>query len=407
MGNAPTVDLTSAIMLATLVSGFYLAWNMGANDVANAVGPSLGSRSMALWQAILVAVLFEALGAVFAGGSVTRTVSNVVTFDQSLTAHEIASGMCACLLAAAVWLNISSILRLPASTTHAIVGALIGFGWLAGGLGAVHWPAMRDIGLSWLASPIVSGVFAFLLVRLLRQRLFEVDDPVARLRIIGPGLVGAVVACITWGIAADLLPDVAAFVVLGCVCVGALVSGALFARLPGDLDQREQTQQVERAFRLMQVLAVAFITFAHGSNDVANAVGPLATAAAVLHDGPGAEPAVSGPMLIIGVVGIVIGIATYGYRIMSTVGREITTLTPSSSFSALLSAAVVILLCSLMGLPVSTAHTIVGAIVGVGFARGVGAINLRVLRGILAGWVVTVPVTASLAAALAWALGAA
>lgn len=401
------MDLTSAIMLATLVSGFYLAWNMGANDVANAVGPSLGSRSLALWQAILVAVLFEALGAIFAGGSVTRTVSGVVSLQSGLDAHAIASGMCACLLAAAIWLNVSSVLRLPASTTHAIVGALIGFGWLAGGVDAVQWSAVGRIGASWVASPIVSALVAFWLVRWLRDRLFNVDQPVASLQWIGPILVAAVIACITWGIADDLAHDWAPIVVLGCVIGGAVVSRALFGRLKADLPHREQTAQVERAFRFMQVLAVAFITFGHGSNDVANAVGPLATAAAVLHDGPGAEPAVSGPMLIIGVVGIVIGIATYGYRIMSTVGKEITPLTPSSSFTALLSAALVILVCSLMGLPVSTAHTIVGAIVGVGFARGVGAINLRVLRGILAGWVVTVPVTAALAAGLARLLGAA
>lgn len=393
-------------MLATLVSGFYLAWNMGANDVANAVGPSLGSRSLLLWQAIAIAVLFEALGAVFAGGSVTRTVSVVVSFDASASAQQIALGMCASLLGAAIWLNLSSVLRLPASTTHAIVGALIGYGWLAGGSEAVRWPMVQRIGLSWLISPLVSGLLAMALVRWLRQRVFEADNPIGRLRWAGPLLVCAVVACIAWGLAVDTAPRHAIWVVLGSLAVTLPLAVVLFARLDGDRDRREQVRGVERAFRLMQVLAVAFITFAHGSNDVANAVGPLATAAAVLHDGPGAYPAVSGPMLIIGVVGIVIGIATYGYRIMSTVGREITPLTPSSSFSALLSAAVVLLACSLMGLPVSTAHTIVGAIVGVGFARGIGAINLRVIRGILAAWLVTVPVTASLTAGLAWLMGA-
>jgi PiT family inorganic phosphate transporter len=401
------VDTTSVILLVTLVSGLYLAWNMGANDVANAVGPSLGSRALVLWQAILVAAVFEALGAVFAGSSVTRTVSVVVDLDVGLDAHQIALGMCACLLASAIWLNVSSVLRLPASTTHAIVGALIGFGLLTGGVDAVHWPIVGKIGIAWVVSPLVSGGLAFWLLRRLRRGIFNAEAPVQRMRRVGPVLVGAMVGCLAWGLISEQGGAVAIAGGVGAVVIFGAIAAALFKRMPDDEPHRAQAQRVENSFRFMQALAVALITFAHGSNDVANAVGPLATAAAVLHDGPGTLPEVSGPMLIIGVVGIIIGIATYGYRVMSTVGREITPLTPSSGFSALLSAAVVILACSVMGLPVSTAHTIVGAIVGVGFARGVGAINLRVIRGILAGWALSVPVTAGLAAGLAWAMGSA
>lgn len=401
------MDTTSVILLVTLVSGLYLAWNMGANDVANAVGPSLGSRALVLWQAILVAAVFEALGAVFAGSSVTRTVSVVVDLDVGLDAHQIALGMCACLLASAIWLNVSSVLRLPASTTHAIVGALIGFGLLTGGVDAVHWPIVGKIGIAWVVSPLVSGGLAFWLLRRLRRGIFNAEAPVQRMRLIGPGLVCAMVGCLAWGLISEQGGTMAIAGGVGAVVIFGAIAAMLFGRMPDDEPHRAQAQRVESSFRFMQALAVALITFAHGSNDVANAVGPLATAAAVLSDGPGTLPEVSGPMLIIGVVGIIIGIATYGYRVMSTVGREITPLTPSSGFSALLSAAVVILACSVMGLPVSTAHTIVGAIVGVGFARGVGAINLRVIRGILAGWALSVPVTAGLAAGLAWAMGSA
>jgi PiT family inorganic phosphate transporter len=400
------VDLTSVIMLATLVSGFYLAWNMGANDVANAVGPSLGSRSMALWQAIAIAALFEALGAVFAGNSVTRTVSVVIDLDQGQTAQQIAMGMCACLLSAAIWLNVSSALRLPASTTHAIVGALIGFGLLAGGPDAVDWPVVWRIGWSWIASPLIAATLAFWTVRWLRDGVFESSQPVRRMQWVAPLLVGVIVVGMAGGLLAQA-PGWRGGVVLGIIGAAVVITTALlWRRVARGGDQQAQAERVENGFRVMQALAVGFITFAHGSNDVANAVGPMAMATAVLHDGPTGLAEVSGPMLVIGVVGIVIGIATYGYRVMSTVGREITPLTPFSGFSALLSAAMIILLCSAMGLPVSTAHTIVGAIVGVGFARGVGAINLRVIRGILAGWVVSIPVTAGLAAGLAWLLGA-
>lgn len=401
------MDLTSVIMLATLVSGLYLAWNMGANDVANAVGPSLGSRSMALWQAILIAAVFEAIGAVFAGGSVTRTVSAVIRFDHGLTAQQIATGLCACLLSAALWLNLSSVLRLPASTTHAIVGALIGFGLIAGGVDAVHWSVVWRIGWSWLASPIIAAILAFFTVRALRDGVFEASEPVRRMQWVAPLLVGLIAVGMAGGFLAQT-PGWRGGLISGVIGVGAVIATALlWRRVSRAGTQADQAERVEAAFGIMQALAVAFITFAHGSNDVANAVGPMAMAAAVLHDGPSGVVEVSGPMLVIGVVGIVIGIATYGYRVMSTVGREITPLTRFSGFSALLSAAMIILLCSALGLPVSTAHTIVGAIVGVGFARGVGAINLRVIRGILAGWALAVPVTAGLAAGLAWLLGAA
>lgn len=393
-------------MLATLVSGLYLAWNMGANDVANAVGPSLGSRSMALWQAILIAAVFEAIGAVFAGGAVTRTVSAVIRFDHGLTAQQIATGLCACLLSAALWLNLSSVLRLPASTTHAIVGALIGFGLVAGGVDAVHWSVVWRIGWSWLASPIIAAIMAFFTVRALRDGVFEASEPVRRMQWVAPLLVGLIAVGMAGGFLAQT-PGWRGGLILGVIGVGAvLVTAILWRRVSRAGAQPDQADRVEAAFGIMQALAVAFITFAHGSNDVANAVGPMAMATAVLHDGPSGVVEVSGPMLVIGVVGIVIGIATYGYRVMSTVGREITPLTRFSGFSALLSAALVILLCSALGLPVSTAHTIVGAIVGVGFARGVGAINLRVIRGILAGWALALPVTAGLAAGLAWLLGA-
>jgi len=394
------------VLAATAVAGLYMAWTIGANDVANAMGTSVGSGALTLRSALILAAVFELLGALVFSGTVTETISggivhpSVAASDPSTTAI----GMTSCLIAASVWLHLATYLGWPVSTTHSIVGAVLGFGLWSGGTATVNWEVLARIAASWIVSPALGALIGFLVFKLIRRRILDTADPARAAARLGPWLTFPILATLALAtmfkglgpLELELGPEVWVPVSLGAGLVGFLGARHFLSRVR-DAGGEDRT---EKLFLVLQIFTAALMAFAHGSNDVSNAVGPTAAVFVAVREGLGESFEVPTNVLLIGAFGIVLGLATYGYRVMATIGREITQLTPSRGFSAEFGAAVTIVLASQLGLPVSTTHTLVGAVVGVGFARSIGALNLRVIRGIALSWLVTVPFTAVLAALL-------
>lgn len=383
----------------------YMAWTIGANDVANAMGTSVGSGALTLRRAVLVAGVLELAGAYLAGGFVTDTVRKGILDLTLLDADMVVAGMLGALAAAATLLLIATRYGLPVSTTHAIVGAIVGFGAVGAGVDAVQWLKVGEIVASWFTSPLIGGVLAFSIFHLLRRLILDRQDPVAAARSWGPFFfffVTFVIGLVTFfkglknlKLHLDLSEALLAAAALGLV--GGLL-GRFFVQRVRVPEGERPLRSVEYVFSVLQVLTACAVAFAHGSNDVANAIGPLA---AVVNVASGADLAGKAPvepwMLLVGGLGIVLGLATWGYRVMETVGRKITELTPSRGFAAELAAALTIVLASRAGIPVSTTHILVGSVFGVGLARGVAALDLRVVGRILISWLVTLPTGALLA----------
>ena len=407
------MDPAFLLLALAAVLGLYMAWNIGANDVANAMGTSVGSGALTLRRAIIVAAIFEFGGALLVGGTVTKTISKGI-IDLEVFGGDamiVAVGMTCCLLAASLWLNVATHFGWPVSTTHSIVGAVVGFGLVGGGLDAVDWVTMGTIVASWIVSPLMGGLVAFVLFIFLRNRVLAAERPLEQMRTWGPIMVFPIFAVLTGALIfkglkplkLDLPLDTAGLIALGVGTVATILAVPVFRRLTAkasELAVRDSLVATERVFVVLQILTACFVAFAHGSNDVANAVGPVAAVFSSLNEGVHAEVQVPINVLMIGAVGIVIGLATYGYKVMATIGTEITELTPSRGFTAEFAAAFTIVIASKLGLPVSTTHTLVGAVIGVGFARSVGAINKQIVRGIVMSWFITVPFTAGLAAVL-------
>ena len=405
------VEHGHVLMILALVLGFYMSWGIGANDVANAMGTSTGSGAVTVRQAIVIAAIFEFLGAFLAGGSVTATIRSGIIDPQSLagTPEVLVFGMLAALVGAALWLSVASWWGWPVSTSHTIVGGLVGFGVAAMGVDAVQWGMILTIVASWVVSPAVGGLLGYLLMMSVQLLILRTRSPMRRARAWGPVyvfLAGLIVSLVTLfkGLK-HLNIDLSAPASLGLSALFALllagVAKILIDRTPvfPDASMEVQFAMVEKAFAPMMLFAACAMAFAHGSNDVANAIGPLAAVVSILESGGSVveTSAVPAWILAFGGAGIVIGLATLGYRVMRTIGKSITTLTPSRGFCAILAAASTVVLASKTGLPVSTTHITVGAVLGVGMTGGIASINLGVLRGILLSWLITVPAGAIIA----------
>lgn len=397
-------------IILACVFGFFMAWGVGANDVANAMGTSVGSKAITIRQAIIIAIIFEFLGAWLAGGEVTATIRKGI-IDPSLlsdTPQYLLYGMLSSLLAAGIWLMIASRKGWPVSTTHSIVGAIVGFAVAGLGPASVQWDELGKIVSSWVTSPFIAGVIGFLLFRSIQALIFESRDPLAAARRYVPGymfLVGFIIAMVTLlkGLSHVGLNLSFTDALLWAMGVGAVITllGILMERRIGHEPRkgdRFSFSGVERIFGLLMMFTACAMAFAHGSNDVANAVGPLAAVVSVVQTQGqiGGNAALPWWILILGGGGIVVGLLTYGHRVIATVGTGITELTPSRGFAATLAAATTVVIASGTGLPISTTHTLVGAVLGVGLARGMQALNLRVLGTIVISWLVTLPAGATL-----------
>jgi PiT family inorganic phosphate transporter len=465
------------LLICVLVAGFYMAWNIGANDVSNAMGTSVGSGALTLKQAVVIAAILEFSGAFFFGSHVSETVQKGLVDPNIFTSNPmiLVYGMLAALLASGAWLQLASYLGLPVSTTHSIVGAVVGFGAVVGGWEAVYWGNVGFIVSSWIFSPLVGGVLSFFIFTFIRRRIFYSFHPIRETKKLIPPLIFVFVTILTLfmllkglenlELNLNIYSTLAISLILGAVA--ALIGHLLVKRIkenPHTLESRpvyssdvlhslekakkhlykvkngstgelqyhssilveeveglsnslkqnlakevtsSEYSLVENIFGYLQIFSAALMAFAHGANDVANAIGPLAAAIDVLSTGViSPQSTIPTWVLALGGAGIVIGLATWGWRVIETIGRKITELTPTRGFSAEFGAAATIMLATRLGMPISTTHTLVGAVIGVGLARGIGALNLATTRDILISWIVTVPAGAILALGFFYAVQA-
>ena len=404
-------EFGTILMGLGIIFALYMTWGIGANDVANAMGTSVGSGAIRLRTAIIIAAVFEFGGAFLAGGHVTKTIRKGI-IDPTPLANSpelMVFGMLAALLAAAIWLMVASSRGWPVSTTHSIVGAIVGFALAAAGPSAVNWGKIGTIVASWVISPALGGFLAFMLMKSIQKFILDTDKPFERAQRTGPWyvfLVGFTICLVTMfkglkhlDLELSPLMSVVAAAVFGIVI--ALIGRALIRRVKLDekANKAFQFASVEKVFAPMMIFTACSMAFAHGSNDVANGIGPLAAVVAIIETGEVAQTAgLPVWILLLGGFGIVVGLATLGYKVMQTIGKRITELKPTRGFAAELAAATTVVLASRTGLPVSTTHILVGSVIGVGLARGVGAIDLRVIGGIVVSWVVTLPIGGVLAA---------
>lgn len=461
------METASILKILALCVGFYMAWNIGANDVSNAMGTSVGSKALTLRRACILAAILEFCGAFFAGSEVSETMQrgliNVEMFQQR--PYELVIGMCAALLGTGLWLQIASYFGWPVSTTHAIVGSIIGFGALVGGPQSIDFPMIGKIAASWVISPVISGLIAFSLFSILQQKILFSFSPVESARKLFPYLYGLLFLVFTASFLLNGIDnlnfqlgsiDIIKYsfsIGLTVFCLAKLYfrnknseqelcpvpaikhlpqaqasldkvlkhlkrlqansfnethskaqelykeASLLKQQIEEEViqqpDQSEYTT-VEKQFAFIQILSACFVAFAHGANDVANAIGPVAAVLDIIQNGITTKAtATPSWLLALGGVGIVIGLATWGWRVIETIGKKITELTPTRGYTAEFSAATTILLASKLGIPISTTHCLVGAVLGVGLARGLRALNLQTLKDIVLSWIVTLPASAA------------
>ena len=404
------MDHGTVYIVLACAFGLFMAWGVGANDVANAMGTSVGSRALTVRQAIIIAAIFEFTGAFLAGGEVTRTIRKGMIEPGLLAGSPelLVYGMLASLLAAGIWLLVASRAGWPVSTTHSIVGAIVGFAAVGIGVDAVQWGKVGTVAASWVVSPAVAGVIGYWLFVSVQKLILNTANPLANARRWVPVyifLVGFIIALVTMlkglkhvGLHLSTVQNYAVAVAAGLVVAGIGVAAIRRLRFDPDADRDFHFANVEKVFGVLMMFTACAMAFAHGSNDVANAVGPLAAVVNVAQTGVVGEQAlVTVWILLLGGAGIVLGLITYGHRVMSTIGTGITDLTPSRGFAATLAAATTVVIASGTGLPISTTQTLVGGVLGVGLARGIAALNMDVVRTIFLSWIVTLPAGAILA----------
>jgi len=393
-----------------VVFGLFMAWGIGANDVANAMGTSVGSKALTFKQAVIIAAIFECAGAVLAGGEVTKTIRKGIVDVSSLgsTPELLVYGMLASLLAAGIWLLVATRMGWPVSTTHSIVGAIVGFGAVGIGMEAVQWGKVGTIAMSWVTSPLMAGAIAFALFRSIQKLVIDTEDPIAMAKKYVPYyifLVGFTMAMVTLlkglkhvGVKMPFEQNLMYAALIGIIV--ALIGTFMIKRLkfPPKADKKFHYANMEKIFGVLMIFTAIAMAFAHGSNDVANAIGPVAAVFGIVQSAGDIVSKSATPVwiLVLGGGGIVFGLVTYGHKVIATVGSGISELTPSRGFAATLGAAVTVVIASGTGLPISTTHTLVGAVIGVGLARGIGALNIGVIQTIFLSWIVTLPAGAIL-----------
>ena len=402
------------VIAVTAAIGLYMAWTIGANDVANSMGPVVGSGAISLRQAVIVAGICEFAGAVLVGSDVTNTIRKGIVDPMALASEPevLCLGMACALLSAALCLHLATWFGMPVSTSHAIVGAVAGFGVAVAGFGSVYWGKMGQIVLSWFISPVAGLVLGFVIFKLIIRTVLGQREPMAAAVRMSPFIVFSVAGIVTLATIYKGLKNLRLNLSGGRALLLAAAVGAIAAvcyrlfvrrRMRGGegLPLPEQLRRVEGVFVPLALISSCSVAFAHGANDVANAVGPLAAVVEIVRTGT-VKMSVGVPIwvLLLGGIGIVVGLGTFGYRVMRTIGGAITEITPSRAVAANIAAAATVLVCTRLTLPVSTSHTIVGAVLGVGLARGIAAVNKRVARDIFGSWLLTVPAAAGVAVLL-------
>ncbi|WP_249755859.1 inorganic phosphate transporter [Microvenator marinus] len=398
--------------------GFYMAWSIGANDAANAMGTSVGSKAVSFREAVIIAAIFEFAGAMIAGGGVADTMRSGIVdpalfadptlFPAGNGAELFIWGMMASLISAALWLHIAAYLGWPVSTTHSIVGAITGFGAVSVGIANVEWLKLLTIAASWLTSPLLGGVLSFIIFLVIRKAILDAKNANLGLRLVSPILAMPVFMTLTLVLFTKGLKKlhgtfaeygIGNIEMIGISALVGVLSSLVLAfairkiHIAADESSESKYAKIEKVFRYLQVITACFVAFAHGSNDVANSIGPVAAIVGTLEtmDMTAGKVPIPSWVLLLGAVGIVVGLATYGYRVIETIGTKITEITPTRGFAAEFGAASTILIGSHFGIPLSTTHTVVGSVIGVGFARGMNALNLKIIINILKSWLYTIP----------------
>jgi len=382
-----------------------MTWGVGANDLANVMSTSIGSKAITIRQAIIIAVIFEFAGAFLGGIQVSDTIRHSIINTDVLnqTPQIFIYGMLSALLAGMSWMTLASLLGLPVSITHTIIGAIVGFGAIALGLDAVHWHQVKIIALSWITSPAIAAALAYILFISVQQTILGKAKPFNYAKRYAPiylfliGVAMAVASVIRGlrhlGLALTLLDDIFIIVGLGLVIT---VIGTFLTRkitIEPNASRHQHFVQTEKIFAVLMLFTAASMVFAHGSNDVAIAVGPIAAVVSVVQAGGSLLVKQQIPYwtILLGSLGVIIGFLSYGRNVIKTVGQNITSLTPSRAFAATLSAAFTVVVATGTGIPVSATQTLVGAVLGVGLARGIGALNMTVIRNIFMSWIITIP----------------
>jgi PiT family inorganic phosphate transporter len=380
---------------------FYMAWSIGANDVANSMATAVGAKAITFKQAVIIAGVLNFIGAVFVGSKVTETVSKGIISTSGIDNHVLLLGFIASLLAAAIWVTLSTWREMPISTTHSIIGALIGFGIIVGGTSAVAWGKVGSVAASWALSPVFGCILAFFVFKIIVKTIFAKDNPVSAAKIVGPIIFGFTAFLITSSLFLKTslsenygFSDTDGLIIATLIAIIVVLTGlALFRKIQAKSSEDYAT--VEGIFRKLEIGTSCYVAFAHGANDVANAIGPVAAIIPLAYgESLGATTEVYTWLLALGGVGIAIGCLTWGRRVMKTVGSRITSLTNTRGFSVDFGAATTVLVASKLGLPVSTSHTVVGAVIGVGLARGLEAVDLSVIKKIVVSWLLTLPIAA-------------
>lgn len=399
-----TTYSTTLILLAAGF-GFFMAWGIGANDVANAMGTSVGSKALTIKQAIIVAMIFEFAGAYLAGGEVTSTIRKGIIDSGYFvdTPELLVFGMIGSLLAAGTWLLIASWAGWPVSTTHSIIGAIVGFAAVGVGVDSVSWGSVVGIVGSWVITPMIAGLIAYFVFLSAQKLIFDQENPLAMAKRYVPfymALTGFMISLVTIKkglkhVGIEMTSTEGYLTAIAVAVVVGVLGKVAISRLKFDpaADRNMHYTNVEKVFALLMVVTACAMAFAHGSNDVANAIGPVAAVVSIVSSGGeiSSKAALAWWVLPVGAVGIVLGLAMLGRRVIATIGKGITHLTPSRGFAAELAAATTVVIASGTGLPISTTQTLVGAVLGVGMARGIAALNLGVVRNIVVSWVVTLP----------------
>ncbi len=392
------------VLILAIIVGLGMAIAIGANDVANSMATSVGAKAITIKQAVIIAAVLEFSGAFFFGKMVTETIRKGIVKPEVVTdSQSMLAGAFAALIAAALWIFIATAFELPVSTSHSIVGGMIGFGITAAGLNAVNWGKMLFIVASWFVSPFLGGALSFLMFKYISKTILRKKRPFAAVKQIAPILIGMTLLIVTLMFIKKALHYKGGYLVpvsisLNIAFIGGIIS---YIRLRKKRIKGDRYEAVEEIFKKLQIMTACYVSLAHGANDVANAIGPLAAIYAIIQYGNiAAKVAVPRGLLALGGIGIALGVGIWGHKVMKTVGTKITEINNSRGFAIAFSTATTVLFASSLGLPVSSTHTVVGSVVGVGYARGVGAINLEIMKQIVASWFITVPAGAIVSAIL-------